>query len=159
MLKYGLFVAVIVCVVDQWSKFAVFDFLYQLPPPPVYVVTSFFNLVVVYNSGVSFGMFGDLAYGPYILTGVAVAIVGFLLYWLYTTRDALLVWSLGLIIGGAVGNIIDRVRIGAVADFLDFHVAGYHWPAFNVADAAIFIGAVLLCIDMFRGEAKRHASS
>ncbi|MGI9506383.1 MAG: signal peptidase II [Geminicoccaceae bacterium] len=111
-------------------------------------VTSFFDLVLVWNRGVSFGMFNNAgAYGPMILSGIAIAVVLGLLYWLRQAENRLTVMALGLVIGGALGNVIDRFRFGAVVDFLDFHIAGYHWPAFNVADAAICVGAVLLLLD------------
>jgi signal peptidase II len=107
-------------------------------------VTPFFNLVEVWNHGVSFGMFNKLAYGKWLLSGMAIIVTIILLRWLYRTDDHLTAVALSLIIGGAIGNTIDRLRFGAVADYLDFHAYGYHWPAFNVTDSAIFIGVCLL---------------
>jgi signal peptidase II len=141
----GLLVALAVLVADQATKWAVLALL-DLSAGPI-TVTPYFNLVLVWNPGVSFGMFGGLgAYAPWALTGVALAVVAFLLAWLRRAQDALTAASLGLVIGGALGNVIDRIRYGAVIDFLDFHYAGYHWPAFNVADAAICVGAGLLLV-------------
>jgi signal peptidase II len=108
-------------------------------------ITSFFNLTMVWNHGVSFGMFSSHQQ-PLLLSAVAALIVIVLLIWLAKSHDRYLTWGIGLIVGGAIGNIIDRLRFGAVVDFLDFHAFGYHWPAFNIADSAIFIGVVVLCI-------------
>lgn len=110
-------------------------------------VTSFFNLVVVWNTGISFGVFqdsGDLM--PYILSAFA-AIVGLvLLVMSVRTNNLIESTAFVLIAAGATGNVWDRIRFKAVADFLDIHVAGYHWPAFNVADASITLGAALLIV-------------
>lgn len=108
-------------------------------------LTGFFNLVMVWNYGISFGMFSG-AKLPYALIVLAAAIILLLLNWLRKTHDRLVVVGVGCVIGGAVGNVIDRIRYGAVADFFDFHAFGYHWPSFNIADSAIFIGVVVLCI-------------
>ena len=84
---------------------------------------------------------------PWLLSGLALAVVVALGFWLRRVAHPLVGVALGLIIGGALGNVIDRVRFGAVVDFLDFHALGYHWPAFNVADSAICVGAALLLVD------------
>lgn len=128
--------------VRHWSDYgAQSDFAERLLLP-------FANLVMVWNQGVSFGLFaGTGGQNPYILVGVATLITLSLLWWLANTRDRFVQSALVLIIAGAVANVHDRLRFGAVADFLDLHVAGYHWPAFNVADSAIVIGAVLLMLD------------
>jgi signal peptidase II len=145
-LRNGLVIAVVVILLDQVTKWIALDGL-NLGENPI-GVTSFFNLVLVWNRGVSFGMFNNAgAAGPWILSGLAIAVVFGLLYWLRQAEAWLTVTALGLVIGGALGNVIDRFRFGAVVDFLDFHIAGYHWPAFNVADAAICVGAVLLLLD------------
>lgn len=145
-LKQGLLLAILVIVLDQITKWIALSGL-NLGESPI-TVTSFFNLVLVWNRGVSFGMFNNAgAYGPLILSGIAIAVVLGLIYWLYQAENRLTVVALGLVIGGALGNVIDRFRFGAVVDFLDLHIAGYHWPAFNVADAAICVGAVLLLLD------------
>lgn len=142
----GWGVAVLVAALDQWSKWWVFDRL--LAETPRIEVTSFFNLVVAWNTGISFGMFGAGGEtGKWLLIAVAMVIVAFLARWLRQAEVKYTAIAIGLIIGGAFGNVIDRVRLGAVADFLDFHVAGYHWPAFNVADSAITLGAVLLLLE------------
>ena len=109
--------------------------------------TSYFNLVKAWNTGVSFSMFDNHgSYGVIALSVVALLIVGFLVHWLYSETNKFLQVSLGFIIGGAIGNVIDRIKFGAVFDFLDFHINGQHWPAFNIADSFICIGATLIII-------------
>lgn len=124
---------------------------------PAIEVTGFFNLVTAWNFGVSFSMFysqHDLM--PYVLTAVAFLFCAVLLYWARRTERRLHALATGLVVGGAVGNVIDRLRFGAVADFLDFHVAGWHWPAFNVADCCIVVGVCLLLIDGLFSDAERR---
>ena len=144
----GVVIAIITLILDQWSKLYVFGVLYKMNPPMI-EVTPFLNLVVVYNYGVSFGMFSGIPYGSFILSAVAIIITIVLFVWMYRVKEAFVGVALGLIIGGAIGNIIDRVRIGAVADFIDFYVGDYHWPAFNVADSAVCVGVAILLIDSF----------
>ena len=116
-------------------------------------VAPFFNLVLVWNTGVSFGMLADAGgAAPWILVGLALLIAGVVAAWLARERRALPRFALWLVLAGALGNIVDRVRFGAVVDFLDFHLGGYHWPAFNVADSAIVIGACLLILDGLLGQ-------
>jgi signal peptidase II len=134
--------ATFVLIVDQVSKWWILENVLS-PERPFIEVTSFFNLVMVWNTGVSFGLFSQHNQ-PLILIAVASIIVIILLIWLMKNDSKLVAIALGLVIGGAVGNIIDRFRYGAVADFLDVHIGGYHWPAFNIADSSIFIGVVLL---------------
>jgi signal peptidase II len=143
MLRRGLAIAGLVVVLDQLTKWAILIWLER-----AMVLTPFFNLVLVWNRGVSFGMLdSESRVGPWVLSGLAFAVVALLLGWLRRVDDPLTATGLGLIIGGAIGNVIDRVRFGAVIDFLDFHALGWHWPAFNVADSAICVGALLLVVD------------
>jgi signal peptidase II len=145
-LRVGLGVAAFVAVLDQATKLWIVDAVMQ--PPRIIPVTPFFNIVMAWNRGVSFGMFySDSAAAVWILTALALAIVAALVIWLRGADRLPVVAALGLIIGGALGNVADRLQFGAVRDFLDFHAAGYHWPAFNVADACITVGAVLLVLD------------
>jgi len=129
----------------QATKFWIKDDL--LVFPRVIEVTPFFNIVWVWNQGVSFGLFGGGATPAWALGGLALAIVGGLGVWLWRTPSKPVAIALSLVIGGAIGNVIDRARWGAVFDFLDFHAMNWHWPAFNVADAAIVCGVALLLLD------------
>lgn len=143
----GIAVAIITLLTDQAFRYYMLEVIDIGRRPPI-EVTGFFNLLLTWNYGVSFGMlsrFGS-ASGPYFLSGMALVIVAILLVWLRKNQRREVAYALGLIIGGALGNVIDRTRLGAVADFFDLHAFGYHWPAFNVADIAIFIGVVLCCI-------------
>ena len=154
----GLAIAALVVVLDQATKWWIVNIV--MMPPEVIEVMPFFNLVLTWNRGVSFGMFNSgspLTLGSWAL--VAVGIAGSLLVWLMRVDRMILALALGLIVGGAVGNLIDRVRFGAVADFLDVHALGYHWPAFNVADSAITIGVVVLIADSLFGGAERRKTN
>lgn len=158
MLRLGFAVAVVVLLADQASKAFFLGYVAQFSPPVV-IVAPFFNLVQVWNTGVSFGLFQeDSALRSWTLIAVAVAVLIWLLIWLRRARSRLAGVALGMIIGGAIGNIVDRLRFGAVFDFLDFHAFGWHWPAFNLADAAIVIGVGLLLLDGFRPETARPAA-
>jgi signal peptidase II len=146
MVRLGLTVAVLLMGLDQLTKWVALDVL-DLAAQPI-MVTPFFNLVMVWNRGVSFGMLnsvGELA--PWLLSGFSLGVVIGLLFWLRRSEHPLMAIGLGLVIGGAIGNVVDRLRYGAVVDFLDFHLAGYHWPAFNMADAGICVGAGLILVD------------
>ena len=144
----GLGLSVLVMALDQLSKWIIVA--YVMNPPIKKELTSFFNLVLTHNRGVSFGMFSTgTDTGKWVLISVALIITGFLIRWLFQSNSLFNVIALGLIIGGAMGNVIDRFLVGAVVDFLDFHAFGHHWPAFNVADAAIFVGAISLVFESF----------
>lgn len=138
--------AAIVTIADQLHKWYMLDVMKIVENGPVKVF-SFFNLVMVWNPGISFGMFRDNSHTAYIFSVLAALIIAVLSAWLYRTSSRLMIIAIGIVIGGAIGNVIDRLRFGAVADFFDFHVMGYHWPAFNIADAMVFTGALLLCIE------------
>ncbi|MDX6751577.1 signal peptidase II [Geminicoccaceae bacterium 1502E] len=139
----ALFLAVL--LLDQLTKQAALTYV---DPLQAIAVTPFFNLVLVGNRGISFGLFstGSLA-GSWFLVVMTLAIGVALLLWYRREPRSLPRFALVLVLGGAVGNLIDRLRFGAVVDFLDFHLQGYHWPAFNVADCAIVVGAALLMVD------------
>lgn len=145
-MQRSLFLAAAVLLLDQLSKWVILTQVMQ--PPRVIEVTGFFNLVLTYNTGVSFGLFqGDAAWQPYVLVALNVAVACGLLVWLYRQPLGLLPWAVGLVVGGALGNAIDRLYMPGVVDFLDFHLAGWHWPAFNIADSAIVCGVVLIIAD------------
>jgi signal peptidase II len=138
-----LLLLVLVIALDQLTKLLILKLL----PPGGVALTSFVNLVLVWNTGVSFGMFRDAAQGRWILVLVTLAIGAFLVFWLRREHRLVPRLAIHLILGGAIGNLIDRIRFGAVVDFLDAHLMGYHWPAFNVADSAIVVGAAVLLLD------------
>ena len=142
----GILIATIIAVLDLYTKDVIFTILDGRLGNYIRV-TSFFNLVQVYNKGVSFGMFNDLSYGIIILSLLSFSITIILFIWLARVNQKHLGIALGLVIGGAYGNLIDRIINGAVADFLDFHIMQYHWPAFNLADSAITVGAMILIFD------------
>ena len=139
----GLSAALVVFVLDQVSKYWIMNDV--LAEKAMIIFTPFFSLVRAWNTGVSFSMFNDWGLsGVIILSFVAFVIIFFLVRWLKTEQSKLVQLSLGFIIGGALGNVTDRVRLGAVFDFLDFSFGSYHWPAFNVADSFICIGACIV---------------
>ena len=154
-MKRGLALAVATFVLDQLSKAAVLRYVAD-----DITVTRHFNLILVYNRGVSFSLLtSDGRYAQAWLVALASVIVAGLLVWMRKEKEPLARRGLGLIVGGAVGNIADRLRIGAVVDFLDFHVGEWHWAAFNLADSAICLGAGLILLAGFieyKGK-KRHA--
>lgn len=122
---------------------------------PVTVIPGLFDLTLVYNTGSAFSAFADWEYARWILMAVALAAVG-LAVWLVGGRvgqSKAARLALGLIVGGALGNLIDRVRFGKVVDFIDWHIGDLHWPVFNVADAGITVGAAYLGWLILKGRA------
>lgn len=147
--------AVTIAVLDQWTKHLVVSrlLLYQSIP----VAKGWLNLVYVHNTGVAFGFFNGPNNFPKTLffSGVTLISVCVILYFLWhaiSMRNTVQAILLGMICGGAIGNLIDRFRIGAVIDFIDVYYKKYHWPAFNVADAAISVGIILLILQLLRKE-------
>lgn len=132
-------------VVDQAVKQVMLSLVFD--PPRILEVTGFFNLVPVWNTGVSFGLFGDAGTSRWILVALALIIVGVLFVWLTRAGAGLVAVALVLVIGGALGNVLDRIFYGAVIDFFDIHAFGFHWPAFNIADSTIVLGTALLLYD------------
>lgn len=153
-LVFGLPAAALALLLDQVSKAWALVALW--PPHLPHPVTPFFNLRLGFNTGISFGMFaGGPAESAWVLIAVCTVIAVGLLAWMWRSRSRQEAAGLGLVIGGAVGNIADRARLGAVTDFLDFHVAGYHWPTFNLADTAIFAGFALILTHSASSERSR----
>lgn len=177
----GLFLALVVIFADQYTKWLVMETVLRANPTMVgfqewfmtrnpvdffldqreayntLAVTPFLNLVMVWNQGISFGMLSsadDAQMMTSVLIGVSMMISMVMLIWMALTTRAVSAIALGLIIGGAIGNVIDRIRFGAVADFVDVYVGDWHWPAFNLADSTIVIGALLLMIDVIRAPDK-----
>lgn len=134
---------------SEGSQFGFLEWLMSAPERLGYIeieVTNFFNWVMVWNEGVSFGLLSgngnDLM--PFILIGLSLVVSVVFLIWMIKSHSWLQGTAIALVIGGAIGNVIDRARFGAVIDFLDVHVAGYHWPAFNIADSCIVVGIFML---------------
>lgn len=148
-IRLGLMVALGVAVTDWLSKYAVLH-LINLPARQNIQILPFLDFTMVWNRGVSFGMLqADHPYGRMALIGFTLAVSLAVLVWLWRNHDIVSAIALGGILGGALGNIYDRLMFGAVADFLDFHILGYHWYVFNIADAAISLGVTLLLIRTF----------
>jgi len=146
----------VVVALDQISKYVVVERLANHPPVEV---TSFFNLVLVYNRGAAFSFLaGAGGWQREFFTTIALIASAWIIWLLYRhPQQRLFSLALALVLGGAIGNVIDRVMIGAVVDFLDFHAFGWHWPAFNVADSAITCGAALLIWDgLFGGSQSKN---
>ena len=146
--------AAAIVVADQIVKWVV---LRAFAPGEQRVVTDFFNLVLVFNKGAAFSLFAQ-APGWQAPALTAFALVASLVVGYFIVRSpgkTLFCFGLGLILGGAIGNVIDRLRFGQVVDFVDLHALGWHWPAFNVADSAISVGAVLLILEGFLPREKR----
>jgi signal peptidase II len=146
---FALAVGVLIVILDQWSKHAITA---AFRHGEVLPVTSFFNLVMVHNAGAAFSFLSDASgwqRGFFIgITALAMAVI---VWMMRRHREELLFcWGLAFVAAGAVGNLIDRVSYGYVIDFLDFHAAGWHFWAFNLADSAITLGAGLLILDSFR---------
>ena len=148
MLGRGLAVAAAAAVLDQITKALVLWFFGE-PGCALHrvAVTPFFDLVLTCNPGVSFGLFNRTGVNSLIFSLAALLIILVLIFWLARVRMTFLATAIGLIIGGAIGNVVDRVRFGAVIDFLDFHLASWHWPAFNLADSAICLGVAAMLLD------------
>ncbi len=152
-----------VMLIDQISKGYIIYMLtgrvplaedaWSLLPYPYLIteVTGFFNLVFTWNPGTSFSLFRALGQGaPLVIILLTGAIIGFLAHYLFVSAKSNEKLPIALILGGAIGNLIDRCRFGAVVDFLDFHAFGWHWPAFNIADICIVVGVGLYIINIFR---------
>ncbi|WP_439578075.1 signal peptidase II [Elioraea sp.] len=144
MLRLGLALAAVVLILDQATKWWILEVV-RLPELGQIVVTPFMNLTMVWNRGVTFGLLaGDAWWHPWALAAIALAVVAALTVWLARAPDRWTALAIGLVLGGAIGNVIDRVRFGAVVDFVDLHAFGWHWYVFNVADSAIVTGVILL---------------
>ena len=160
--RTGFWIAGAALAADQISKNLLIyglGFIAMRPEERIEILP-FFDLVMVWNRGVSYGLFpAEGVAGTVFLTSFSLAAAAAFSWWMLKAEHALLTAGLGLIIGGALGNAIDRAIYGAVADFFHFFVGGFDWYVFNIADAGITIGVVLLLLDAFqRGEAKSEGS-
>lgn len=159
-------------LIDQITKWLVTQFVFS-EQEPVFIlewltragprldftsleITPFLNIVMVWNQGVSFGLFNqDSPYGAYILIALSLIITIAFIIWLRKSTHIVQTAGLVLVISGAIGNVLDRLRFGAVIDFIDIHIGTYHWPAFNAADSFICIGVALLLIHTLYFEDER----
>jgi lipoprotein signal peptidase len=143
----GLASSLVVLAADQASKWWVLHAL-DLPATGQVVLMPVLNLTMVWNRGVTFGLLNGFgAWSHLVLAAIALAVVAVLIIWLRRAESPFVAVALGAIAGGAVGNVIDRLRFGAVVDFIDAHVGAWHWYVFNVADAAIVCGVAALIVD------------
>lgn len=150
MMAPGLGAALLVLLADQASKFWILS-VFGLPDRGSVPLLPVLDLTMVWNQGVTFGLLHqDSAAGPFILAAVALAVVILLAIWMRRTHRALVSVAIGAIMGGAIGNIVDRLRFGAVVDFIHAHAWGYSWYVFNIADAAIVCGVAVLILDGLR---------
>ena len=139
----GLVCALLAFLIDQLSKFAVAEIIMQ-PRREIYI-TEFLNIVLSYNKGISFGIMSDyFGSSPIVLSILTSMVVVGLSVWMLFSKTVMQAIALGLTIGGASGNVYDRIHQGAVTDFIDLHLGTWHWPTFNTADIAIVIGAAFL---------------
>lgn len=147
-----LWISLLVILMDQLTKQLV---IHQLSLYEVIPLTPFFNLTFATNKGAAFSFLSQSgSIGFWLLSFFAATVTLMLVAWLYRTPHDKKLFNIGitLIIGGAIGNLIDRMIYGHVIDFLDFYLGSWHWPAFNIADSAIVIGAFLLVINFFKKE-------
>jgi signal peptidase II len=152
--KYIIFFVTLAAVVllDQFLKAYIGGSMNLHESIPV--IEGYFNITYVKNPGAAFGFLANSApeFRSLFLISVTVIAIVLILYFISksTEKEVFLTFSLSLILGGAVGNLIDRIRFGEVTDYLDFYISSYHWPAFNVADSAISLGALVLVVEIFR---------
>ena len=148
-----LWLAGVLVLLDQISKWVV---LGTLQPGETRYVAPFWNWVLTFNPGAAFSFLSDAGgWQRWFFTLLALGVSGWIVVMLRQHRNEFrLSLALTLVLGGALGNVIDRLRFGAVVDFIQWHVAGYYWPAFNLADSAICLGAALLLLDQLRGKAE-----
>jgi signal peptidase II len=155
-----LVLSVLVIAADQATKaLAQMHLEYRVPVE----LAPFLNLALTYNPGAAFSILGDAGgWQRWFLIGIGAVVSAGLIVWLLRLPAAEGRWlrlALALVVGGALGNVWDRVQLGMVVDFIDLHWGGWHWPAFNVADSALTVGAVVLVVLSFRKDAPRPAGA
>lgn len=147
--------SLIVIILDQLTKLWAVATLPLWASVPVF---PFFNLYLTYNKGVSFSFLSsDHPITPWILSAMAIAVCIMIVFWMMREKNKMIRIALALILGGAIANVIDRIRLGAVVDFLDFYIGQHHWPAFNIADSAICLGVLLIFTNWLKES--RHAKN
>ncbi len=150
--KTGFAIAFLVVAIDRGYKWWMLN-IYDIASRGTVTITPFFDITLIWNKGISYGLFqqnSDL--GRYILIAIILCIMAVLVVWLSRAQGYLIAVAIGLVLGGALGNVIDRVVYGAVADFFSFHFWGYYWYVFNLADVWVVAGAVLLLYDSMFNE-------
>lgn len=150
--RFGLMIAFVIVLADQLNKYWTLH-IYHIADKGRVNITPFLDLVLVWNKGISYGLFQQDGLGRFVLIGLSLAISVGLIYWLRGVKYRSVALALGLIIGGAIGNAIDRGIYGAVADFFLLHGFGYEWYVFNIADIAISLGVCLLLVETLRKRA------
>ena len=135
-------ILLLVLVTDQLSKNYVLSIIND--KQDIIHLAPFLNITLVWNKGVTFGMFSDVPYGKMIITLFNIILTMVLFIWMIRSSEKIEKYAIAMIIGGALGNIIDRVRFGAVVDFIDLYIYSYHWYVFNIADGAICLGVMIL---------------
>ena len=144
---YCIAMCLLVIIIDQASKYSILAFLSQGIVVPIIPC---FNFVLTFNTGISFGLLTPSSYlGMYVIIGLTILCICALCYMFFKTKDILEKYMCSFIIGGAVGNLLDRILHGAVVDFIDIYYEKWHWPAFNLADSFISIGVIVLIIYNF----------
>ncbi|QKX00775.1 signal peptidase II [Wolbachia endosymbiont of Dipetalonema caudispina] len=141
MKKLCLIIIPIIILADQISKFYINSLINERESIEI---VSFIKLVEVWNTGISFGMFRTLPYGDLFFSTLSILIISILIYLIYKSNDKLTYFSLSLMVGGAIGNVADRIHWGAVYDFIYLHINNWYWPAFNLADIYIICGMCTL---------------
>jgi len=155
MLKNWLWLVPLIILLDYFTKQYALSHLILHDPMPV---MPFFNFTLVYNTGAAFGFLSSIepSWERWLLSGISLLASGFFIHWYRHADNQVQRLGLALIIGGALGNFIDRAFYGFVIDFLDVYVGQHHWPAFNIADSAICIGVGLLILSWVKYE-RRHS--
>jgi signal peptidase II len=147
--------AILTIILDYISKYYTLE-LFKDNEHMVLKITSFFNIVLAWNKGITFGLFNKSSFGPIVFIVIAGAIACCLYVWMLRSNKKSEIYALSFIIGGAIGNIIDRIKYGAVVDFLDFYIKDYHWHTFNLADSFICIGVTILLFENIMNNAKKQ---
>ena len=144
--------ALCIFVLDQASKIVVLRLAQETGSVFLARIGSVFNIILTWNYGVVFGLFSNnSAAGRAVLLSVTAFITGIVLWLIRHERNTMRLWALASVFGGAVGNMADRVRLGGVVDFLDFHIGSWHWPAFNIADIGITLGVLCYAASLMFG--------
>lgn len=157
---FGMGFALFGFLTDRLSKWWLLD-VYAIESRGVVEILPFLNFVMAWNRGISYGLFqAETALGKGLLAGFALIVVAVLVLWLARVQLRLMAIAIGLIIGGALGNVYDRLKFGAVADFFSLHANGYYWYIFNIADIWIAVGVILMIYDaFFPGDEEKVASA